>query len=552
MMDKEKSLAYSFHELAKEWHPTKNGELTPYDVTPGSGKYAWWLGKCGHEWEAKIDNRTINKTGCPYCAGRKVLVGFNDFITTHPMLAKEWHPTKNGNLQPQQVTAACKKNIWWLGECGHEWDAYIYNRKKGHGCPYCSGRKVLTGYNDCETTHPDLARQWHPTKNGKLTPQNTAAGTKKKIWWICDNGHEWPAQGSSRVQNHNCPYCSNQKILTGFNDLATTHSELAEEWHPTKNGKLTPKDVGAGSTRRVWWQCIKGHEWSVKVVSRTSLKSGCPDCVKSLGTSFQEQAIYYYVSQTTNAKNRWNELGKEIDIYIPQMKIGIEHNADYYHDREEDQDKVRFFLEKGIRLILVYGAKNNTVCGDVVEYAYHSSNFTSLEAAIKHVFRLVGISPPDINVAKDEMSICANYMDLVKEKSLAKCCPELALEWHPTKNGKLDPDNITAQSNRKAWWLGKCGHEWPAAINSRVRGNGCPYCANRKVLEGFNDLATTHPNLAKEWHPAKNGELSPKSISYGSGKTVWWICENGHDWQASPNKRTSKGRGCSICARQKK
>ena len=540
-------------ELANEWHPTKNGALTPADVTSASSKIVWWLGKCGHEWDAAVGNRSINKTDCPYCSGRKVLVGFNDLPTTHPMLAKEWHPTKNGDLQPQQVTGACKKNIWWLGECGHEWDAYIYNRKKGHGCPYCSGHKVLTGYNDCATTHPDLAKQWHPTKNGKLTPQNTAAGTQKKIWWICENGHEWLAVGSSRVQDHNCPYCSNQKILTGYNDLATTHPKLAEEWHPTKNGKLTPHNTGAGSPKRVWWQCKKGHEWNVKVVSRTVFKTGCPQCSSEMRTSFQEQAIYHYMKLVTEAENRNLEFGKEIDVYLPLYKAGIEHNGDYFHsDRERDKIKLAYLKEKEIRLIPVYATDHISAHGDVIEYEYNGYNYDSLDWAISKVFELLDIDAPDINIERDEAKIRSGYIEMVKENSLAVHHPELSREWHPTKNEKLTPLYVSRRSNQKVWWLGKCGHEWKAVISSRVNGNGCPYCSNRKVLEGFNDLATTHPKLAKEWHPAKNGELSPKSISYGSGKAVWWICESGHEWQVSPNRRTSKDSGCPICARSKK
>lgn len=533
-------LANNYPELVREWHPIKNGKLTPYDISCGSNKKVWWLGQCGHEWEARINNRVYKNQGCPYCAGRKVLVGFNDLWTTHPDLALEWHPTKNGNLRPEQVTAACGKKIWWLGGCGHEWDTYIYNRKKGHGCPYCSGREVLAGFNDLATTNPGLAKEWHPTKNLPLTPDCVAEGSHKKVWWLCDEGHDWEAEVKSRSNNHGCPYCSNQKILAGYNDLSTTHPQLAGEWHPSKNRKLLPTDVGTGSTKRVWWQCAKGHEWNVKVVSRTSLNSGCPECVKSMGTSFQEQTIYYYFRKVVEAYNRWDALGKEIDVYLPRLGIGIEHNVDYYHDREKDQEKVRFFREKGIRLILVYGSKTktNSVCGDVIEYAYHSYNYHSLEWAIHETFWRVGLAAPVVNVSMDEMGICASYMNLLKEKSLAKCCPELAKEWHPTKNKKLLPENITAQSGRKAWWLGKCSHEWSATISSRVRGNGCPYCANRKVLAGFNDLATTHPHIAKEWHPTKNGTLTPQQVTYGSGKKVWWLREDGYEWDAKVCNRT--------------
>ena len=116
-----KSLADEYPDLAAEWHPTKNGDLTPQMVTPGSNKKVWWLGKCGHEWEALINNRS-NGNGCPVCAGKQVLVGYNDLATVNPSLAAEWHPTKNGELTPWMVISGENRKIWWrCGKCGHEW-----------------------------------------------------------------------------------------------------------------------------------------------------------------------------------------------------------------------------------------------------------------------------------------------------------------------------------------------------------------------------------------------------------------------------------------------
>ena len=100
--------------------------------------------------------------------------------------------------------------------------------------------------------------------------------------------------------------------------------------------------------------------------------------------------------------------------------------------------------------------------------------------------------------------------------------PQLAAEWHPTKNGDLTPENVTYGSNKKVWWLCPKGHDYQAKIGNRAMlGRGCPYCAGKRVIVGINDLATTHPQLAAEWHPAKNGDLTPRNVTYGSGKKVW-------------------------------
>ena len=134
---------------------------------------------------------------------------------------------------------------------------------------------------------------------------------------------------------------------------------------------------------------------------------------------------------------------------------------------------------------------------------------------------------------------------------LATLRPELVTEWHPTKNGVKTPDIFTLYSNEKAWWICSLGHEWEARIADRLKGCGCPICAGQKVLIGYNDLATTNPELAKQWHPTKNGNKTPEMFSKGSSEKAWWVCPLGHEWQAVIYSRV-KGNGCPICASNKK
>ena len=136
----EKSIHSRFPTISKEWHPTQNHPLTPLDFTHGSSFNAWWKCEHGHEWEAPIYRRTIKMTGCPYCSGKKIQIGFNDFASKEPLLAKEWHPTKNYPLLPTEVGRASNKRVWWCCQKGHEWITMISNRTKGHSnCPHCYG-----------------------------------------------------------------------------------------------------------------------------------------------------------------------------------------------------------------------------------------------------------------------------------------------------------------------------------------------------------------------------------------------------------------------------
>lgn len=251
-------LATVYPEIAKEWHNQKNGRLKPNQVTFGSGKRVWWTCENGHEWLAAINNRTSNNRGCPYCTGEKTLIGVNDLCTINPPLAKEWHPTKNGTLLPQHFKPNSNIKVWWLcPKCGYEYQAIIANRTKGTGCKNCSNQILHSGINDLATIYPDIAKQWDYERNGDLTPDKVFPSSNKKVWWKCDKGHYWQTAPNSRTSGRNCPYCAGNYVWLGFNDLATTHSELSAEWSYEKNGDLTPQMVSAGSGKKVWWKCLK-------------------------------------------------------------------------------------------------------------------------------------------------------------------------------------------------------------------------------------------------------------------------------------------------------
>lgn len=268
-----------YPDIAAQWHPVKNGRLRPEDCLPGSHRSVWWRCAQGHEWKALVKAR-IEGCGCPICSNRVIIPGENDLATLAPTLAKQWHPTKNGDLSAEQVSGGSARRVWWICEQGHEWQAAIHSRVKGYGCPVCTGKTVIPGENDLQSYAPELAKQWHPEKNGPLTPEQVAVSSNKKVWWRCERGHEWQCAVSVRTsRNTGCPYCTNRKVLPGFNDLKTVEPLVAAQWHPTKNAPLEPDQVLPGSTKRVWWRCTDGHEWKAVVYSRTGAKKcGCPVC----------------------------------------------------------------------------------------------------------------------------------------------------------------------------------------------------------------------------------------------------------------------------------
>lgn len=136
----------------------------------------------------------------------------------------------------------------------------------------------------------------------------------------------------------------------------------------------------------------------------------------------------------------------------------------------------------------------------------------------------------------------------LKEYCIRSRRAELLQQWHYTKNDGLTPDAVTCHSRQKVWWIDRLGHEWQQEIYSRTAlCKGCPFCAGRDVLAGFNDLASTHPALSAQWDPEKNFDLTPQMVMAGNSRKVWWRCEKGHSWQASIASRAS-GCGCPVCA----
>lgn len=207
----ENDLAATHPELAQQWHPCKNGALTPHDVVAGTRKKVWWRCGQGHEWQASVSSRAGAGAGCPICAGKVVIPGENDLASHFPAVAAQWHPAKNGTLTPEGVSPYSNKKVWWQCPLRHEYAAAVAARTvSGSGCPYCAGRKVLTGFNDLATLNPQLARQWHPALNGALTPEEVTPGSHRKIWWECPSGHIWQAVVYSRAgpQKCGCPVCA--------------------------------------------------------------------------------------------------------------------------------------------------------------------------------------------------------------------------------------------------------------------------------------------------------------------------------------------------------
>ena len=162
------NLAVLFPDVAAQWDYSRN-EKRPEDYLPFSNARVGWICAVGHQWEDKINNRTANERGCPYCGGSRPIPGVNDLETLYPWVAEQWDHEKNDALKPSDVFPQSNRRVSWVCDRGHEWETKIYHRTDGQNCPYCAGLKPIVGETDLKTLEPGIAKQWHPKKNeGRL------------------------------------------------------------------------------------------------------------------------------------------------------------------------------------------------------------------------------------------------------------------------------------------------------------------------------------------------------------------------------------------------
>ncbi|MEU8079252.1 zinc-ribbon domain-containing protein [Catellatospora citrea] len=497
------SLAACYEEVAAEWHPTANGARRPDQIVFGSNDRAWW--QCSsdgrHQWETQIVSRTTDGTRCPYCTNKRASPT-NNLDVLYPRVAEQWHPVRNGSLTPVNLPAGSATVVWWACPAGadHEWSTRVVNRTTGrHGCPFCANQKPSVT-NSLAMLFPDAASQLDPELNENITADEVIAGSNKRRWWRCPAGpdHVWLAMPRERTfGNTNCPACSGSQVSV-TNSLATLFPGVAAEWHPTKNGNRRAENVTAYSNKLVWWQCRQDphHEWPAPPNNRTRGGNGCPGCANKR------------LSPTNNLAFLHRDLAAQFD---PALNGGV------------TADKV----------VAASGERAVWRCPEGPDHVW--------------------TQPVRDRTARDAGCPACHGRQLSVTNSLADRFPQVADQWHPTRNGDMTPAQVIGTSSTvRVWWVCDQGpdHEWATRVHQRtVVGTGCPCCAGLQ-LSVTNSLAARFPTLAEQWHPTRNGDLTPDRIVAGSGSSVWWQCPVApdHEWPATLDKRTGQeATGCPAC-----
>ena len=268
----------------------------------------------------------------------------NAFLTEGcPELVKEW--SDNNEYPPEKYTTGSNKKVLWVGACGHEWSASIKNRVyHNSGCPYCSGKKLLKGFNDLAYKKPELTSEWSD-KNYPLKPDMVMCQSNKAVWWRRSCGHEWKARIADRYEGHGCPYCAG-KILAGFNDLPSTRPAIMDEW--SEKNTTEPTSVSELSREVVWWKCRDcGYEWRARIYTRCNGGGECPVCrheiseqnylamlddrvkQRAIKRTFAKRTVssYLRLHKINYINDHETDIGLSISIYLPDHKIAIDFST---------------------------------------------------------------------------------------------------------------------------------------------------------------------------------------------------------------------------------
>lgn len=353
----EYNLFITHPDIAALFDVEKNGIETT-EVLPGGKIPYWWTctTNASHTWQSSVTSLIKTNVKCGFCDNKKFSPE-NSLSVKRPELAREFDVAKNGTLPSEVIANQSRKVYWWkCEEFGHSWSTRLYTRiNHGWGCPYCANRYV-SEQNNLLAKFPLIALEFDETVNG-CSASSIMATTDTHYAWKCKTGHQWRSAVSTRtVMGTDCPYCSNQKI-DASNNLVALFPAIAKEYSLTN--KLPASEIGAGSYRKVSWECNKKHTWVTSVVSRTASGTGCPKCVrtnvsaieKEFRKEFQNSGVLTEVSSTP-LDIPWGKsklLRADFHGKCKGAKVVVEYDGSYFHkDKfQKDEQKTQALLDAG-------------------------------------------------------------------------------------------------------------------------------------------------------------------------------------------------------------
>lgn len=550
-------------ELMAEWDLNENNTigLNPHNISIGSQKTAFWI--CStHKTKFKqiIRARKRGQRGCPDCldewknsiSRERYISGKKVLAETHPNLVEEWISCDNPKFTPQTCVAGSNVMVKWkCSKCGGEYDAYIVNRtKRGSSCPYCTGQKVLVGYNDLQSQSPDLAAEW--SNKNTIKPTEVTAHSNKEVYWICPLGHDdYPLSVKRRSNRQGCPVCA-QQSQTSFPEQAIYYyikqifpDVINRYIYDNREIDIFIPSINIGiEYNGSFWHKQKAEQDAAKKEFFRSVGVTLL-VVKEYKTSSEKNEADFYIHERTSYADLTLLIKEIVTILACDFMIDVDCKRDAISIKNQyiAQRKENSIAAMRPDLISRWDYKaNGSITPDTVTLGTRQRFYWKCKICGRSYLAL----PSQIA----EGSVCSKHRNLLKNKGndLASKHPELLKYWDYEKNN-IDPSEIYGGGERVVYWICEKGHSYPKSILKRIRGEGCPFCAGKKVLEGFNDLLSQNPELAKEWDYELNN-CKPNEIHYNNqSKKIHWICSVcGHKWQYKVSNRNN----CPECERRKK
>jgi predicted metal-binding protein len=468
--------------------------------------------------------------------------------------------------------------VWWQCDQGHEWFVPPVGRLRGEQCRECANRLgAVKRYTpkpgeSLLDLYPEIAADWHPTKNAPVTAADVNAGAKTRRWWKCRTcGWEWRTDPDHRTRSkRGCPGCARAKLSRDKSkpgpgeSLAEKLPELAAEWHPTLNAPHTPFDVRPRGKAFVWWQCRFGHVWRAKVAPR-AVGIGCPDC-SIVGVSERESRLKFELGAAGLPVDvdpaRIVVKGRRpvrADIVMSSLRLVVEFDGSYYHATKAraDRNQTAALEAAGWTVLRVRELPLSSLGGNEV-FVTSTETIKSLARKVLEALAAIGhpasclseyLSDPDTWGDRAADTALNKY----RSRSLASEHPELAKQFDLEANHPITPDAVPPGTmNVYGWKCDVCGYKWRASVNQRLAPRGCKPCgvkrraAARTLPTPGSSFADLYPEVAKEWHPTRNEGLTADQVAPASNKVVWWQCARGHEWPARIASRREFGR-CGEC-----
>lgn len=490
-------------------------------------------------------------------------------LEAFPDLARQWDYERNGDLTPNTIAAYSNKKVWWVCPiCHHSYQKKVGNRTcpskravESEKCPICLGRVIVPGFNSLKAKFPEIIeKEWDFEKN-TIDPDTIPPTYRKKMWWICPNGHSYHTLPGNKVYHTggNCPYCSSQKLCRETS-LGYLNPELAKEWHPTKNGNLTPFDVFANTNQYIWWLCpICGHEWRAKGSNRNANNRGCPHCANCRSSSVPEQLLYRTVKKHyPDAINRHHIENDEVDVFVPSLNMGFEYDGQRFHNEKKlpkDISKTKRLIKNGVTLYRFRedDCPDIQVLGCTVIKVKYTPEYEDLETKLEVLLAEISLKDIKVDFSSEINDVRATLDCLPYEKSFAASEEQkrkagiapVAL-WDYEANAPLTPEMVAPMSTKRVNWICPTNpnHKWNGTVASVSNGFGCKECS------GWGYRYTTEEWIA-EAQKVHGDKYQYHLVRYVDSETkVDIVCPKHGVFSQVPYYHL-QGQGCPCCVHQK-